>query len=60
MLEINLKGNDSIAAVAKVAKEEEEEENEALLDEEGNPVESPTEEDSENGTALANDDSEEE
>jgi DNA gyrase subunit A len=57
---INLKGNDSIAAVAKVAKEdEEEEENEALLDEDGNPVESSPEDDSETGTALANDDSEE-
>jgi DNA gyrase subunit A len=53
---INLKGNDRIAAVAKVAKEEE---NGVLLDEDGNPVESATEEDSESGTSLAKDDSEE-
>jgi DNA gyrase subunit A len=53
---INLKGNDRIAAVAKVAKEEE---NGVLLDEDGNPVESATEEDLENGTTLANDDGEE-
>jgi hypothetical protein len=51
-----LKGNDRIAAVAKVAKEEE---NGVLLDEDGNPVESATEEDSESGTSLAKDDSEE-
>jgi len=57
---INLKGNDSIAAVAKVAKEDDEEENEDLLDEEGNPIASASEENSENGTTLENDDSEEE
>ncbi len=49
---INLKGSDSIAAVAKVMKEEEDE-NEVLLDEDGNIIE--TEQDTDNGTTLDTD-----
>jgi len=52
---INLKGSDSIAAVAKVMKEEEDE-NEALLDEDGNIIE--TEQDTDNGTTFDTDENE--
>ncbi len=59
---INLKGNDSIAAVAKVAKEEEDvNEAQAMVDEEGNPIEQSNDDAAgdETGTTLAADDSEE-
>ncbi|BAO56677.1 DNA gyrase subunit A [Nonlabens marinus] len=51
---INLKGNDSIAAVAKVAKEEDEEEGAEISEAEATAESAP-----EDGTTLAEDDSEE-
>ena len=48
---INLKGKAEIAAVARVPRSEDEDE--ILLDEEGNPI--PTDTDNENGTEIEND-----
>ncbi|WP_194850568.1 DNA gyrase subunit A [Nonlabens antarcticus] len=56
---INLKGNDSIAAVAKVAKEEDAPEETEESDLDDSVSTEGSEEESENGTTLANDDSEE-